>query len=39
LDRGHEAQFIDDQELLAGEVLLQAEQATLVSGFHHLVDE
>ena len=30
----HEAQFVDDQQLVVGHALLQAQQAPLIAGFH-----
>ncbi len=35
----HEAQFIDDQQLIGGERLLQAQQALLVLRLDHLVHD
>ena len=35
----HVTQFIDDQQLCGGEVLLQSQQATLVARFLELMDE
>jgi hypothetical protein len=32
-------QFVDDEEPVAGHLLLEAEQPTLVAGFHQLVDQ
>ena len=39
LGERHIAQFIDDQQLCGGEVLLQSQQATLVARFLELMDE
>ena len=35
----HEAEFVDDQELVAGQLLLQAQEPAFVSGLHQLVHE
>src|SRR5260370_19933991 len=35
----HVAQFVDDQELVAGELTLEAEQAFLVPGLDQFVDD
>ena len=37
--QGHEAQFVDDEELEAGQLALEVEQPALVPGFHKLVDQ
>ena len=39
LRQWHIAQFIDDQQLSGGEVLLQSQQAALVTRFLELMDE
>ena len=39
LGEWHVAQFIDDQQLSGGEVLLQSQQAALVTRFLELMDE
>ena len=36
---GHEAEFVDDQQFMAGDLLLQAEQAPLVAGLHQRIDQ
>ena len=35
----HEAQFVDDQQSIFGQLLLEAQQAFLVPGLHQLVDQ
>ena len=37
--QGHEAQFVDDEELEAGQLALQVEQPAFVPGFHEFVDQ
>ncbi len=39
LGEGHEAEFVDDQQLVAGNLLLQAEKAALVAGLHQRIDQ
>ena len=39
LGEGYEAEFVDDQQLVAGDLLLQAEQAPLVAGLHQRIDQ
>tara|TARA_Y100000031_G_scaffold139412_1_gene166090 strand:- start:1129 stop:1401 length:273 start_codon:yes stop_codon:yes gene_type:complete len=34
----HEAQLVDDQQFVFGQLLLEAQQAFLVPGLHQLVD-
>ena len=36
---GHEAELVDDQELVAGHLLLQAQEPALVAGLHQFVYE
>ena len=36
---GHEAQFVDDQQVEAGKLSLEVEQPSLIPGFHQLVDQ
>ena len=35
----HEAELVDDQQLVIGQLLLEAQQALLVPGLHQLVDQ
>ena len=39
LRQGHEAQFIDDEQFVAGDLLLEAEQLFLVAGLDQLADQ
>jgi hypothetical protein len=39
LRQRHEAELVDDQELVAGHLLLQAQQPALVAGLHQLLHE
>ncbi len=39
LGEGHEAQFVDDQELQSGEPFLEPEELLVVTGLHELVDQ
>src|SRR5579859_2374477 len=39
LGQRHVAELIDDQELVAGELLVQAQQPFLVAGFHELMHQ
>ena len=39
VDRGHEAQFVDDQQVEPGQLPLQIQQPSLVPSFHHLVHQ
>ena len=39
LGQGHEAEFIDDEQLIAGDLLLEAEQLLLIAGLDQLADQ
>jgi hypothetical protein len=39
LEKRHEAQLIDDEQLVGGELILTPEQALLVACLHEFVDE
>ena len=39
VDKGHEAQLVDDQQPEAGQLPLQVEQPTVVPGLHQFVDQ
>ena len=39
LRQRHEAEFIDDEQLVSCHLLLEAQQAALVAGLHHLADQ
>ena len=39
LGQRHKAQFVDDQQLVTGHLLLKAKQTALVAGLHHLTDQ
>ena len=39
LGQRHEAQFIDDEQFVAGDLLLEAEQLLLVAGLDQLADQ
>jgi len=37
--QGHEAEFVDDQQLVAGDLLLKAEQLLFVASFDQFTDQ
>ena len=39
LGQGHEAQFVDDQQFVAGDLLLKTEQLLVVTGLDQLADQ
>jgi hypothetical protein len=39
LGQRHEAQFIDDQQLVGGHLLLESEKTPLITRLHHLADQ
>ena len=39
LREGHEAEFVDDQQFIGGDLLLEAEQLLLVASLHQFVDQ
>ena len=38
-ERGTKPEFVDDQQLVSGHLLLETKQAALVTGLHHLADQ
>src|SRR5690554_6943151 len=39
LRQGHEAELVDDEKLVTGHLLLEAQQTALIAGLHHLADQ
>ena len=39
LGQGHEAEFIDDEQLIAGDLLLEAEQLLLIANLDQFADQ
>src|SRR3546814_10941038 len=39
LGERHKAQFVDDEQLVSGHLLLEAQKTALVAGLHHFADQ